>query len=354
MRYFGRTLLCALACLSVATPAGATPRSGGHEPSPAQLQREANLAAGRYLKGQIVLERLDGEIGRLERQVADLHTRMAPLRAVVTRRVVAVYEGRRTLDTIAQLAELRGPIDSARGARIVALTSVHELDAIEALATAAAELRDRQDALRARHREQQQALDELDRQRRQIDEKLVALGRAQQALQSRLLAAPPRLPAVRTSRSARGLPAPPVDRGSILVATDFICPIDGPVAFTDTWGEPRPDGRRHQGTDLMSAYGTPNLAVVSGTIERHNGGAGGIAIYLKGDDGNTYYYAHLSEVVGPDRRVARGELVGRTGATGNARGGANHTHFEFHPGGGPAVDSYPLLLAHCGVQLGEG
>jgi hypothetical protein len=44
----------------------------------------------------------------------------------------------------------------------------------------------------------------------------------------------------------------------------------------------------------MNAFGTPNVAVVSGTIERHNGGAGGIALDLKGDDGNTYYYAHLS------------------------------------------------------------
>ena len=153
----------------------------------------------------------------------------------------------------------------------------------------------------------------------------------------------------RASRSARLAPTPLslVDSAPIPVATDFVCPIAGPVAFTDTWGAPRGGGRRHEGTDLMSPFGTPNVAVVSGPFKRHHSGAGGLGVYLHGDDGNTYYYAHLSEVVGPDRRVAQGEVIAKTGNSGNARGGMPHTHFEFHPRGGPAVNSYPLVKAHC-------
>jgi murein DD-endopeptidase MepM/ murein hydrolase activator NlpD len=98
----------------------------------------------------------------------------------------------------------------------------------------------------------------------------------------------------------------------------------------------------------MSPSGTDNVAVVSGTFERHHSGAGGLAVYLQGDDGHTYYYAHLREVVGSDRRVAQGELIGKTGATGNARAGSPHTHFEFHPEGGKALPSYALLKAACG------
>ena len=93
----------------------------------------------------------------------------------------------------------------------------------------------------------------------------------------------------------------------------MICPIAGAVAFTDSWGDPRGGGRRHQGTDLMNPFGTPNVAVVSGHIARHRSGAGGLAIYLYGDDGHTYYYAHLSEVVGADRRVGAGRGVGHDG-----------------------------------------
>jgi murein DD-endopeptidase MepM/ murein hydrolase activator NlpD len=95
----------------------------------------------------------------------------------------------------------------------------------------------------------------------------------------------------------------------------------------------------------MNTYGTENVAVVSGDFETHHSGAGGLSIYLHGDDGNTYYYAHLSQIIGPDRRVAQGEVIGRTGSSGDAT--TPHTHFEFHPRGGPAINSYPLVRAHC-------
>src|SRR5207249_4797213 len=122
--------------------------------------------------------------------------------------------------------------------------------------------------------------------------------------------------------------------------------IKGPVAYTSDFGDPRPGGRRHQGNDLMNARGTENVAVVPGMIDSRQWGGGGLSIFLFGDDGNTYVYMHLLEVVGPaPRHVDQGEVVGKTGRSGDAT--AYHTHFEFHPGGGPAVDPYPLISTHC-------
>ena len=82
-----------------------------------------------------------------------------------------------------------------------------------------------------------------------------------------------------------------------------------------------------------------------GVFETRPWGGGGIVVFLAGDDGNTYVYMHLLRVVGDARHVGAGEVIGLTGASGNAS--AYHLHFEFHPGGQEAVDPYPLLVSHC-------
>jgi murein DD-endopeptidase MepM/ murein hydrolase activator NlpD len=154
--------------------------------------------------------------------------------------------------------------------------------------------------------------------------------------------APPaaHLPLPRASRSAPALGQ------HLLRRAPFICPIDGPVAFSDDFGDARPGGRRHMGNDLLNPRGTPNLAVVSGTIATRPWSGGGITIFLTADDGNTYVYMHLMQIVGAiPRQVAQGEVIGLTGNTGDAQG--YHTHFEQHPGGGPAIDPYPLIAANC-------
>jgi peptidoglycan LD-endopeptidase LytH len=97
----------------------------------------------------------------------------------------------------------------------------------------------------------------------------------------------------------------------------------------------------------MSATGTPNVAVVSGTITQKSGSLSGNGVYLSGDDGNSYWYFHLSAYAGGARRVAQGEVIGYTGSTGNAEGTAPHTHFEYHPGGGGAANPYPLVRPVC-------
>jgi septal ring factor EnvC (AmiA/AmiB activator) len=123
------------------------------------------------------------------------------------------------------------------------------------------------------------------------------------------------------------------------------CPVPGSV-FVDSWGAPRAGGRRHEGADLMALRGTPNLAVVSGTVAFRNGPVSGLAVWLNGDDGHRYFYAHLEEIVGEPRRVAAGEVIGLTGNTGDAVTAPTHTHFQYHPGGGGAVNPYPVLRAN--------
>ncbi len=139
--------------------------------------------------------------------------------------------------------------------------------------------------------------------------------------------------------------AKPAAPTPVISNASWICPVDGPSAFGDTFGAPRPGGRKHEGVDMMSPYGTPLVAVVSGFANMKTTTLGGNSITFDGDDGNGYFYAHLSAWEGSSRHVAAGEVIGYVGHTGDTT--ANHLHFEIHPGGGPAVDPYPTVRQYC-------
>lgn len=122
--------------------------------------------------------------------------------------------------------------------------------------------------------------------------------------------------------------------------SNLVCPVRGSKSYTDTWGSARSGGRSHQGVDLISSAGTPLVAVESGSVQFKQTPLGGNSVWLNGNSGTRYFYAHLSEFEGSSRSVSQGEVIGYVGATGNANG-TNHLHWEVHPGGGAAVNPYP-------------
>lgn len=124
------------------------------------------------------------------------------------------------------------------------------------------------------------------------------------------------------------------------------CPVAGPNSFIDSWGAPRA-GHTHQGVDIMAGYGTPIVAIVSGTITYSGyGGSAGYWQILSGDDGNSYWYMHNQTNIVNGGHVQAGRQIATVGDTGNAAG-TPHLHFEYHPGGGAAVNPYPLVASIC-------
>jgi murein DD-endopeptidase MepM/ murein hydrolase activator NlpD len=136
-------------------------------------------------------------------------------------------------------------------------------------------------------------------------------------------------------------PAPP--EGTVY---PILCPVTGTVSFSNDWGAPRSGGTVHEGNDVAAPRGTPSVAVVAGEIRQAVGIKSGYAVWLEGDDGNDYFYAHFDAWHGADRDVSAGEVIGYVGDTGNATG-FPHTHFEIHPDGEDPVNPYASLVAAC-------
>lgn len=151
---------------------------------------------------------------------------------------------------------------------------------------------------------------------------------------------------------ANGLKNPNVIRIGATLAVPgqgepWLCPVEGRIWYSDSWGHPRPGGRAHRGTDLFAHRGTPVLAAVGGILKYANGKVAGNAFYLTGDDGNVYYGAHLDKLeVGPGR-VERGAHIGTVGSTGNAEGLTPHLHFEIHVGGKEPVNPVHTISKWC-------
>ena len=340
------TFVATLVATASTTPeAGARPRPDQAQtpPSskpadPAKLRAQVNLAAARYAAARAAHERLGDQVQALEKQVAEIENRLSPLRMEVTRQAVAVYQGDVAAAAVSGIEAAAAVLNSNRASLLVADINERHVPAINALLAAKQRLRERQANLEERRREYDATMADLTAQRERISAELDALAAAQPPKPARKAR-----PLPRTSRAQAPLgqrlqsPAPP---------SSFVCPIDGPLAFSDDFGAPRGGGRRHMGNDLLSPRGTPNVAVVSGTIETKPWSGGGITIFLHGDEGHTFIYMHLLRIEGKvPRRVAQGEVIGLVGNTGNSHG--YHTHFEYHPGGGDAVSPYPLLAAAC-------
>jgi peptidoglycan LD-endopeptidase LytH len=184
-----------------------------------------------------------------------------------------------------------------------------------------------------------------DQARAAVDKLEAGLEEAQ-AVEARLVRLEQRRRAAAKVTPAPAAAAAPAGGGS---ASGSSCILERPYSYVDSWGAARSGGRSHQGTDVMAPHGARVFAIANGVVSRESSSTnGGIQLYLQGDNGIEYFYAHLSGyAVGAGTRVRAGQLVAYNGQTGNARYTAPHVHFEVHPGGGTPVNPYPYLRRVC-------
>lgn len=130
----------------------------------------------------------------------------------------------------------------------------------------------------------------------------------------------------------------------------LIMPVRGvlPVELTANFGAPREGGERsHQGLDIVVPMNREVIACVAGKVSLKWHNLGGNTLWLEGDDGRSYYFAHLDHYrdgLSSGDHVGAAELLGYVGKTGNAS--TPHLHFEIHESRrSAALDPFPILRA---------
>jgi peptidoglycan LD-endopeptidase LytH len=357
-----RVLVLGLAAVTLisgavfAAPGAADPR----------LERAQEQHQERQAELDRLLERIDGleaEIDDRETELERLRSRIARFRestdeaaSRVVQQVRAAYKHGRPdpVWTLLTADDVGTATERSRLLRVLAAR--HQVDAehahasrLQATATAEhittvlGEVEERTAALQAAKDEAETLLAEAESQVAAVRETI----RKEEAEAERRRRATQRQRAVAASRSS----ASAASSGGTSASGGIACPVGHPRSFSDTYGQPRSGGRGHKGTDILAPRGTHLYAYEAGTITRmHTNRLGGIVLYLRGDSGNTYYYAHLQGYVAglsTGQRVRAGQHIGFNGDTGNARG-IPHLHIEVMPGGSGNVNPYPYMRRACG------
>jgi murein DD-endopeptidase MepM/ murein hydrolase activator NlpD len=323
-------------------------------------RKAADAAAGRYAAAQSALAAAERDTARLEAQAQVTETQLGGLIGRVRELAVRQYVGSGSEIAWLQAEDMSRAARTQVMVRFIRLGATDEVDRYQALTEDLGVQREalkraadaRRTATQKLKTEQTAALRELSRlqeiERRQEAARQAAARQAAAAKRA-TSSRPPRAAATRGAAGTptAGTPAAGAPGAARVIGSGaWRCPVQGAVSFTNDWGQPRSGGRRHQGTDMLAARGTPVVANVAGTVSHHNSRLGGLSYYLKGDDGNTYFGTHLASYAASGR-VAAGTVVGTVGNSGNASGGPPHLHFEIHPGGGGPTNPYPTLRQYC-------
>ncbi len=310
----------------------------------ADAELEAGLEELERIEGQ--LYNLQWRIGRLGDAIDEYGTNVTNLKERAQLLVVEAYTtgGRNMVATAFTAGSIQELITSQALYDAATTRDLGQLDQLAAVSRQMDRLTDDLEvkkseaaALEAAQADAVQALAEIQAKAAKVHAdakaKYASLYAKYQAEQRRRAA----IEAARKSGAAAGIPSQ---------TKGVACPFPGSY-FIDSWGYPRSGGRLHHGTDMMGPYGARLYAMQSGSIRISSHYLGGKQLYIHGDDGITYYYAHLSGYASGLRsgqRVGKGQVVGYNGTSGNAS--TPHLHLGVVVGG-VYVNPYPTVRAVC-------
>ena len=317
--------------VTVAVPPPDDPDAGPRVPNVA-IVGDLSSAQARLTEAEARVEAADALVDSLDGQIVDLDDRIAALTEEERRAVARVEESRQRLADRAVNAYVRGNLGDLEAT--FAADDPNEASRNAAMMESVLTADD-------------EAVDDFRAARRQVAADLVDLGERRAAVQARAVEAKDQAKHLRVDVRDARVQLLAFEAGSSIFVTGMVFPVGEPHDYIDSWLAPRSGGRQHQGIDIFATAGTNLFAVERGVITKvGTNSLGGIKLWLYGESGTTYYYAHLLRYAPGIRDglvVDAGDVVGYVGNTGNAATTPSHLHFEIHPNNGPAVNPTPLL-----------
>ncbi len=327
-------------------------------------QQRANQAAGELLRAEAELAQAEDRLTNLQKRVGAVEARVGSLRSQVGELAIRRYVSG-TAAPFMRLLRLEDTNQAVRAQQFTSVIAGNSVDSIGRYRAEREELDDQRAELRKTQEARGDAVEDLRKRRAEAVSLVERLGREEEERKAQLAREEQQRAAAQQAAAspASRAPAPAPGRGAAAPAGstanrattanppsvgsgDWVCPVAGSRAFSNDYGAPRGGGRSHQGTDILAPRGTPVVANVSGVVQQNSNSLGGKAYFLRGDDGNRYYGAHLDSY-GATGQVSAGTVIGTVGDTGDAQGGPTHLHFEIHPGGNGNINPYPTLTRYC-------
>ncbi|MFF7330562.1 peptidoglycan DD-metalloendopeptidase family protein [Streptomyces sp. NPDC008150] len=310
-----------------------------------RLDREAAVAARQYEEGRrqareqrARARRLEERLGRERRRAAVLHTEL--VRSARTR-----DSGAADATPAAATLLAGGPEGLTRGRHLSPQAVLAVRNAIDRSRRSEARLSADQARATSAWRSLERRNTQLAALKRDIGQRL---DEARQRLVARETG-----PAVAGPCGGAARPEPREPSGRAAAEGRWVAPVRS-YELTAGFGSGGARwANRHTGQDFAVPLGTPVRAVGAGRVVRVLcGGAFGVQLVLRHPDGYCTQYAHLSAVaVRRGETVSAGQVIARSGSTGNSTG--PHLHFEVRrtPGTGSSVDPLPWLEER-GVRIG--
>ena len=261
-----------------------------------KAQTAADEATVKFTASEAELSRIIDEVAKVKANRDRVERAFVVTRETMAQRAISAYTGKQ-LDLLDLLVSSEDVSALVRRADLVEVVQHSDAELVVRFRSQKRQLADQEKALTGLAGDKQTQIDQLRNDEKAVKDQLDGL------------------------RNQLGS----LVNGAQIALGGVVFPVQPPFGISGDFGAPRmtgtPFAHTHQGNDIFGTEGSPLRAITRGVLRKiGQNRLGGNRLWLIGQDGTAYYYAHLSafvEGLGEGAIVEAGDVVGYLGRTGN-------------------------------------